>query len=117
MDLQIIRQNPLFENLPEREIRTLGDESQEELFKTGEDLIKEGSVSEHFYLLVDGEVEIIKSLGSADERQLGIQNHGAILGEMSKFSNDGKHTASVRVNKPSRLLKVPFSWLDSVINS
>lgn len=115
MDLQIIRQNPLFENLSESEIRALGDESQEELFKTGEILFKEGSVSEHFYLLVDGEVEIIKSLGSADERQLGIKNHGAILGEMSKFSQDGKHTASVRINKPSKLLRVPFSWLDSLL--
>jgi serine phosphatase RsbU (regulator of sigma subunit) len=115
LDLQIIRQNPLFENLPEIEMKDLKDQSQEELFKTGEILFKEGSVSDDFYLLIEGQVEIIKSLGSADERKLGILHPGAILGEMSKFNQDGKHTASVRVNKPSKFLKVPFSWLDSLL--
>ena len=115
MEIEIIRKNPIFENIPENEIKALKDQSQKEAFEPGEILFREGLTSDYFYLLIEGQVEIIKSLGSVDERLLGIFNQGAILGEMSKFNQDGGHTASVRATKPSELLKVPFSWLDSIL--
>lgn len=113
---ELIRKNPLFTNLPDHEIRALEEVIQESYFPIGKVLFEEGSKSNYFYLLIDGEVEVIKSLGTPDERKLAINSPGSILGEMGRFSQDGSHTASVVANTPCRLLKVPFSWLDSVLN-
>ena len=115
MNLNTARQIPLFNKLPDREIQDLIASSEMFSFQPGKIFIREGSTSEHFYCVLEGEVEIIKSLGTPDARLLGIRSQGAILGEMSKFSPDGTHTASVVAHTPCRMLKVPFRWLDSAI--
>lgn len=112
----IIRQSPLFKHLSDREVRALEVTSQVCDYEAGEVFLKEGSVSDHFFILLEGEVEIIKSLGTPDERLLGVIKRGAILGEMSKFSQDGAHTASGRAMTFCKLLKVPFTWLDSALS-
>ncbi len=115
MTLNITRHIPLFNNLPDLELQALIETSEACSFQPGEVLLQEDSTSEHFFILIEGEVEIIKSLGTHEARQLAIRRQGAILGEMSKFSPDGTHTASVVAHTPCRLLKVPFTWLDSAI--
>ena len=47
-----------------------------------------------------------RRLASPEERLLGLREAGNLLGEMSLFSQDGCHTASVRAVTPLRLLKV-----------
>jgi serine phosphatase RsbU (regulator of sigma subunit) len=115
LNLNIARQIPLFNNLPDGELQALIETSEECGFQSGEILLQEDSKSEYFFILIEGEVEIIKSLGTPDARQLAIRREGAILGEMSKFSPNGTHTASVVTHTLCKLLKVPFTWLDSVI--
>jgi len=115
LNLNIFHQIPLLKNLPDSEIQDLIASSEACTFQPGEIFIRESSISEHFYLVLEGEVEIIKSLGTPDARLLAIRSQGAILGEMSKFSSDGTHTASVLAFTPCKLLKVPFTWLDSAI--
>jgi serine phosphatase RsbU (regulator of sigma subunit) len=115
LNLNIARQIPLFNKLPDRELQALIETSEECGFQSGEVLLQEDSTSEHFFILIEGDVEIIKSLGTPDARQLAIRRQGAILGEMSKFNPDGTHTASVVTHTPCKLLRVPFTWLDSAI--
>ena len=115
MTLNIIRQIPLFANLPTQEIQNLLDVSEEINLQADEVFISEGSMNAHFFLLLDGVVEIIKSFDTPDARLLAIRSQGAVLGEMGKFSQDGTHTASVVTHTPCRLLRVSFTWLDSAI--
>ncbi len=112
----LIRETPLFKNLPDDDLDSLAAASFECLFQPGEVLLREGFQNDYFYLLLEGEVEIIKSLGTSDERRLGISTRGALLGEISRFSQDGTHTASVRAYTSCKLLRVPFSWLDAVLS-
>jgi sigma-B regulation protein RsbU (phosphoserine phosphatase) len=65
--------------------------------------------NELWAILMDGEVEIIKGLGSADERLLGVRGKGSFLGEMRLFSRDGCHTASVRARTPLVMLEMADS--------
>jgi len=115
MNLEIISQIPLFANIPKCEIQALQQESQVDSFLAGEVLLGEGLKNDFFYILVEGKVEIIKSLGTPDERCLGIINQHSIIGEMSRFRNVGTHTASVRGITDTRLLRVPFTWLESML--
>ena len=113
---KIISEIPLFRNLPENEIITLILNSKECRFQAGEILLREGVENDYFYILLEGEVEIIKSFGTIDERRLGKSSEGSIIGEMSKFSQDGTHTASVKAITNCKLLRVSFAWLDSVLS-
>jgi len=111
----IVNQIPLFKNLPDRVIEEMISVSQECFLQPGQVLLQEGLTNDHFFCVLEGEVEIVKSFGSPDARQLAIRSRGTILGEMGKFSQEGTHTASVVAHTPCRLLKVPFTWLDSAI--
>jgi phosphoserine phosphatase RsbU/P len=65
--------------------------------------------------VLDGSVEIIKALGTSDEHRLGERANGSILGEMSLFSEDHGHTASVRAVTPVSMLEVTREALDDVL--
>jgi serine phosphatase RsbU (regulator of sigma subunit) len=66
--------------------------------------------------LLEGQVEVVKSLGRPEERILGLREAGNLLGEMSLFSQDGCHTASVRSLTALRLLKVTHAELDALLH-
>ena len=66
----LIRQAPLIATLPDSEINYLVETLGSVEFPEGKTLIREGRSDERFYVLLDGQVEIIKALDSADERIL-----------------------------------------------
>lgn len=104
MKEEIIRQVPLFAELPSEEIHHLAETLESSEVPPGELLMKEGEKGTRFFILLDGEVEIIKALGTPDERLLSVLKTGAFIGEMSLFNKDGLRTASVRTISPSKLL-------------
>lgn len=106
---------PLFASLPEDEIHRLETRLYVSAFPPGRILLEEGHSDDKFYVLLEGEVEVIKALGLPEERLLDVCAAGTLLGEMSLFSRDGCHTASVRALTPLRLLNVPHSELDALL--
>lgn len=107
---------PLFASLPEDEIRRLEKLLQVSTFPTGEVLLQEGCSDDKFFILLEGQVEVIKALGYPEERLLGVYEAGTLLGEMSLFSREGCHTASVRSLTSLQLLQVPHSELDALLH-
>ena len=73
---QFLSGNPLFAGLPELERLALASALQEREFPGGTVLLTEGSSTEHFSLVMDGEVEIVKSLGTPDERIMAVDGPG-----------------------------------------
>jgi phosphoserine phosphatase RsbU/P len=107
---------PLFAALPPEEIRHLEATLSASAFPPGRVLFHEGRSDDKFYILLEGQVEVVKSVGSPEERILGVREAGNLLGEMSLFSRDGRHTASVRSLTPLRLLKVTHAELDAMLH-
>ncbi|MFH0808983.1 MAG: SpoIIE family protein phosphatase, partial [Pseudomonadota bacterium] len=101
-----LRDLPLFASLPQAELDHLAQVLQPQHTAPGEILYQESDCKPSFFILLDGEVEILKGLGSADERLLGVRGAGSFLGEMRLFSRDGCHTASVRARTPLDLLEL-----------
>lgn len=92
----LIARIPLFAGLPKTELLHLAGSLQPCEFPPGSLMIREGESDEHFYILLEGEAEVIKALGTPDERKLAIRPQGSLFGEMSLFDPHGCHTASVR---------------------
>jgi sigma-B regulation protein RsbU (phosphoserine phosphatase) len=87
---------PLFAGLPRTELERLAGTLPQRAFEPGNILIHEGVSDERFFILLEGQAEVIKAIGTADERILGIRPQGTLFGEMSLFDPRGCHTASVR---------------------
>ncbi len=76
-------------------------------------LIKEGDKNQTFYLILDGEIRIVKDFQGRDS-VLGSVGRGSLLGEIS-FTRRIPRTASAVANKPSTVMVIEeatFSALD-----
>lgn len=115
MQEQALRAIPLFASLPADEIERLTASLRDQSVDQGTLVYKEGERREDFYVILEGEVEVIKALQTPDERLLARRQAGSFLGEMSLFSQDGHHTASVRARTPLKLLKMRQGDLEALI--
>jgi phosphoserine phosphatase RsbU/P len=112
---KLLSQTPPFNSLPLEEIEYLEATMPSVNIEAGEVLLQEGCTDDKFFILMDGQVEIIKAMGTQDERFLGLRGPGTLLGEMSLFTRDGSHSASVRALTPLNLLLISHEVLDSLL--
>jgi serine phosphatase RsbU (regulator of sigma subunit) len=106
----------LFASLPDEEIEHLSATLHKVEVVPNTILIREGEVGDRFYLILDGEVEIVKALGTDDERLLRIERAGEFVGEMSLLNSDGLRTASVRTRTATRVLEMTRADLDGLLS-
>ncbi|NJD58215.1 MAG: cyclic nucleotide-binding domain-containing protein [Anaerolineae bacterium] len=105
----------IFDSLSPEETEALLSNYTITVRSPGDLVMREGDCLEHLYIIVQGQVEIIKSLGSADERLLGVREAGTLLGEMSLFDVQSKHTASVRAITPLQVLQLSRPEFESML--
>jgi serine phosphatase RsbU (regulator of sigma subunit) len=79
-------------------------------------LFYEGTYGSQFYILLQGELEVIKGLGTDGERLIAVRDDPSLIGEMSLFSQDGLRTASVRARTPCKLLRMTRAEFDNLLN-
>ncbi len=116
MKEHVISRVPLFASLPHKEIEHLARTLRPRAFPGNTLVFLEGKTDDRFFILLDGQVEIIKALGTDAERLLGIRATGSFIGEMSLFSPDGRHTASVRARTPVQLLEMTRADFDALLH-
>jgi serine phosphatase RsbU (regulator of sigma subunit) len=103
MDSKFLAQLPLFQNLPEAELQRLAATLEALEVEPGTMLFHEGDRGEHFYVVLDGELEVIQAHGTLEERLLAIRRPGDFVGELSLMNPDALRTAAVRAPGPARL--------------
>jgi serine phosphatase RsbU (regulator of sigma subunit) len=113
----VLKQIPLFSSLPTREIQKLLDSMAEVDLEAGQMLLHEGDRSDRFYVLIEGQLEIIKALGTSDEKLLALRDPGAFIGDMSLFSSEGQRTASVRARTHAHLLEMTNQAFSALLHS
>lgn len=112
----ILKKIPLFSSLPPGEIKYLASRLIPHECPKSHVLFQEGSQEEGFYVLLEGEVEIFKSIGGTDEHSLGVRKAVCLLGEMSLFSRDGHRTATVRALTDLVLYKMDRAEFDALLH-
>ncbi len=93
----------LFEGLSVGEFAAVASVTEEIVYPAGEFVIKEGDTGETMYMIVSGEVSVVKGLGEDQEIELARIGTGDYFGEMA-LVDDVVRSASVRTEKESRLL-------------
>jgi CRP-like cAMP-binding protein len=95
-DRDQLRRVPLFARLPPMEVDVLAATLPSAAYPSGALLFREGEPGDRLYLVLEGEVEIVKALGSAEERVLNVFGPGAMLGEMSLLTPGETRSAGAR---------------------
>jgi CRP-like cAMP-binding protein len=112
----IIGQVPLFSTLPEDEIAALAMSLHATQYSAGTVLFYEGDRGDRFYIVLEGQIAIIKALGTADERMLGLRGSGEFVGEMSLLNRDGLRTATARVEDDAQVLELTRADFDVLLH-
>lgn len=96
--------------LPENIVKTLYACSKTIDFKTGDLVIKEKEEGDSFFIIEEGEIEVLK-----DDVQVGVIRKGDVLGESAL--NGGIHNASAKAASPAKLIKVSVKALTEMLSS
>ena len=110
-----LRQVPLFASLPAEEVDLLAETLLPVTVPAGGVLFLEGAREGRAFILLEGEVDVIKALGTPDERLLATRGPGSSLGEMSLFSQDQRRTASVRARSAAKLMEMRRADLEALL--
>jgi len=96
MDVDWLRDIPILSDFSKEELERLEDVFQKKVFPPGSILFREDEPGDRFCVILKGEVEVIKALGTAEEWNLATIGPGDFLGEMSLLDPSGLHSASAR---------------------
>jgi len=112
----IIRRVPLFSTLPDEELSALASSLHEHSYSAQTVLFEEGQPGDRFYIVVEGEIAIVKAKGTTNERLIGIRGPGEFVGEMSLLNPDGLRTASAVVYKDAKTLEMSRAEFDELLH-
>jgi phosphoserine phosphatase RsbU/P len=112
---QLISRLDLFATLPPAELSYLASTLQVCEVSDHTVVFHEGQHDGHCYILVEGQVEIVKAMGTPAERSLGERGPVSFIGEMSFFNENERHTASVRARTPLQLLCMTRADFDGLL--
>ncbi len=90
-----LRQVWLFEGLTEEQLNSLSPFTYRKKFGPGELIVEEGHTGNGLYLIVSGNVEAVKGLGTQQQKIVNKLSAGEVFGEMALLG-EWPRTATVR---------------------
>jgi DNA-binding SARP family transcriptional activator/CRP-like cAMP-binding protein len=99
-------QIPIFASLPSNGIKFLTKALLQHDLPPDTILVREGDPGDHFFIVMEGRLEIIKGLDTDEGRLLYVRGPGDFIGEMSFLIPSGLRTASVRTLTHVKLLEM-----------
>lgn len=116
MEISQVIKTPLFASLPEEEAQGLVDAFQAREYAEDALLFEEDDLGDSFYLVLDGEIKIVKAEGTPEERVLSVVSTGDYIGEMSLLYPEGRRSASARTRTPVRILEMTRADFESFLH-
>lgn len=100
----LLREVPMFAGLIPDDLERIAEIAQEQLYPTHALICREGDPGNALYIIVTGEVEVVKSLGK-DEKILGHTKPGQFVGEMA-ILDSAPRSATLRALNQVRILSI-----------
>ena len=111
----LLRNIPLFASIPPEDLAGLAADLHQAACPAGTTLIREGQRGNRVYIVLSGLFEIVKELGTLDERVFGLRGAGEFLGEMGLLNQVGLRTASARAVTDAQVLELTQSDFDRLL--
>jgi uncharacterized protein YhbP (UPF0306 family) len=94
----------IFQDLPEQEVETLEAQLRTIEFAEGEVIVRQGAPADKFFIVVDGEVEVVRE-SEGKTRLLGTLTRGQFFGEIA-ILRDMPRNATVRAKTATTLFSM-----------
>ena len=114
--IELLHSLPIFSPLKEKELKFLAEIARVIEYPPNTTLLREGDHGNCLYIIVEGRLEVLKSLGTADEYVLGVRGPGEYIGEMYLFNPQKLRTASVRSLSRVQLLEISTDDFQTLLN-
>ena len=102
---------PFFQELSEDELMMLAQVMEERTFKKGEIIFNEGEEGKALYLLIEGEVEVVKTMKGWYKETLAVFKKGRLFGELS-FLSGRNHSALARATQDVKVFVLTKNQYD-----
>jgi phosphoserine phosphatase RsbU/P len=116
MNVKLLGRSLLFKGLPQSELEHLAKRLRVLEVAPNTILFNEGDAGAHFYVVIYGEMEVVKALGTGDERLIAVRGAGDFVGELSLLNPNGLRTASVRARGPAQLWEITHEEVDALLH-
>jgi CRP/FNR family transcriptional regulator, cyclic AMP receptor protein len=103
--LDVLAESPLFEMLSKEELDYVSELSRPRRFSGGQSIFEEGELGDSLYVIVSGEVEVLRKDSSGAPRTISMLRPPMFFGEMSLIDKEYR-SASVRARTDTELLQV-----------
>ena len=113
--LNIIDSIPFLASLPQADAEAILSNLQRRMIADGTVIVHESDVGDELFILLSGEIEVIKALGTDSERLLHVATQGAVLGEMSLIDPQATRSASLRVRGRTEVLALDRYGFEQII--
>ena len=107
-DTEILSRVALFSLMKKKDLRRIAKLAKHHSYKKGEIIVREGARDGRLFIIISGEVEVIKGLGAGDEKPLRILRSDNYFGEMALI-DDHVRTASVVAKEETKVLSL-YQW-------
>jgi CRP-like cAMP-binding protein len=111
---ELLRQTSLFAELSDDDISKLSPSTRVENYEPLHVILREGRVGTALYVIVSGQVEVIKAMASDEPRVLASLGPGDFFGEIAAMKHVTR-SASVRAVTKTQCLVIHRMDLDSFI--
>lgn len=113
--MNALAQSDVCRGLTDAEIRTIHALSEELPTEPAQVLFREGEVGDALFLVLAGELDVLKADKSGKERSLATVGPGAVLGEMSLIQSGTPRSATIRAGTAGSLLKIPAARFQALL--
>ncbi|MFN2194497.1 MAG: HEAT repeat domain-containing protein [Anaerolineales bacterium] len=111
--LLLLREVPLFADLPPGDLEQVAEVAQEQLYAAGAEICKEGDPGQAMYVIVSGEVEVLTAQG-AGEKRLALRGPGEFVGEMAIIEATPR-SATLRAAGEVRVLIIEGQAVEAIL--
>lgn len=110
----LIARVPLFSPLEDADLERIANLTQAHTFKKGDVIIREGDKDRRLFVIISGEVEVVKGLGSKKEWRMRVMGPHNYFGEIALI-DDSARSASVIAKMETEVLTLDQQNLRQVI--
>jgi CRP/FNR family transcriptional regulator len=102
----LLQKIPVFAHLDSGSLNEIIPFFKEKAYGSGNILFQEDSAGDRLYIIIEGEIEIIKRVQeTAEKTTLAVRKNGDVIGEMSLFGEEPRF-ATARAAKETRVLEL-----------
>ncbi len=115
MDLGLLKNAAIFADLSDSELERVGEICNEQQFKFGQTVFREGEPGNRLFIISEGEVRISRDVPGSGEEALAVLKSGACFGEMAVFDRSTRSTDAI-ANTDCRLLTITRSDFEMLLD-